>query len=180
MIPPDSNTLLVLNPVNLVNSVENTACDEKGTATMSDPAGFDDWRIGDVVDGIYEVKGLLGEGGFGRVYQARHRNWNTDLAVKCLRPNLSQAKSIGAISGKRQARFYDLGGGGIRPGMTRVGRRGRAGGSVSLHVPGSRRLDRSELGFNCHRISAGSLLKLHFPPRRTGFCRSRERSGRPG
>ncbi|MBI4025314.1 MAG: protein kinase [Verrucomicrobia bacterium] len=55
---------------------------------MSNAVGFDVWRIGDVIDGLYEVKGVLGEGGFGRVYQVHHRNWNTDLAAKCLRPTL--------------------------------------------------------------------------------------------
>jgi WD40 repeat protein/serine/threonine protein kinase len=41
-----------------------------------------EWRIGDVVMGLYQVTGLLGQGGMGRVYKVRHQGWNVDLAVK--------------------------------------------------------------------------------------------------
>ncbi len=41
-----------------------------------------DWQKGDVILDLYEVKALLGEGQFGKVYRVRHRNWNLDLAVK--------------------------------------------------------------------------------------------------
>ncbi|MER6996817.1 protein kinase [Streptomyces sp. NPDC000410] len=39
------------------------------------------WRSGDVVLDLYEVLDVL-SGGMGLVYRARHRGWNTDLAVK--------------------------------------------------------------------------------------------------
>ncbi|MFH0822621.1 MAG: protein kinase, partial [Pseudomonadota bacterium] len=41
-----------------------------------------DWRVGEVVLGLYEVVGLLGEGGMAKVYRVLHRGWNTYLAVK--------------------------------------------------------------------------------------------------
>jgi WD40 repeat protein/serine/threonine protein kinase len=41
-----------------------------------------DWQVGQVILGLYEVTGILGEGGLGRVYKVRHRAWRTDLAVK--------------------------------------------------------------------------------------------------
>ncbi len=41
-----------------------------------------DWRIGDVLLELYEVKAVLGEGQFGKVFQVRHRDWNLDLALK--------------------------------------------------------------------------------------------------
>jgi len=41
-----------------------------------------DWKKGDVIANTYDVKGLLGEGGFGKVFKVHHRNWNIDLAVK--------------------------------------------------------------------------------------------------
>ncbi|MCL4539529.1 MAG: protein kinase, partial [Bacteroidetes bacterium] len=41
-----------------------------------------DWQVGQVILGLYEVTGVLGEGGLGRVYKVRHRSWRTDLAVK--------------------------------------------------------------------------------------------------
>ncbi len=40
------------------------------------------WRAGDLVLGLYEVVGVLGEGGMGRVYRVHHRGWDLDLAVK--------------------------------------------------------------------------------------------------
>ena len=47
------------------------------------PAGGPrEWKTGDVVLGLYEVAGLLGQGGMGRVYRVHHRGWGVDLAVK--------------------------------------------------------------------------------------------------
>lgn len=43
---------------------------------------MDDWRIGDVLLELYEIKAVLGEGQFGQVFQVRHRGWNMDLALK--------------------------------------------------------------------------------------------------
>jgi WD40 repeat protein/serine/threonine protein kinase len=41
-----------------------------------------DWRTGDVILDMYEVRGVLGEGGMGRVFSVYHRQWDTMLAVK--------------------------------------------------------------------------------------------------
>jgi len=41
-----------------------------------------DWRRGDVVLGVYEVRDILGEGGMGNVFRVWHRGWNTEIAVK--------------------------------------------------------------------------------------------------
>jgi WD40 repeat protein/serine/threonine protein kinase len=40
------------------------------------------WQPGDVLLGLYEVRGVLGEGGMGIVYRVHHRDWHLDLAVK--------------------------------------------------------------------------------------------------
>lgn len=45
------------------------------------------WAEGDVILDLYEVKGLLGEGGMGRVYRVHYPRWNLDLAVKCPLPD---------------------------------------------------------------------------------------------
>jgi len=41
-----------------------------------------EWTAGQVILDTYEVKGILGEGGFGRVYRVHHKGWNMDMAVK--------------------------------------------------------------------------------------------------
>ncbi len=46
--------------------------------------------IGDVLDGKYEIIRLLGEGGMGAVYEARHARIGKRLAIKLLRPELAQ------------------------------------------------------------------------------------------
>jgi predicted Zn finger-like uncharacterized protein len=46
------------------------------------------WQQGDVILDLYEVAGVLGEGGMGKVYKVRHRGWNLDLAVKSPKPSL--------------------------------------------------------------------------------------------
>lgn len=46
------------------------------------------WRVGDVIDGRYEVSLVHERGGMGLVYRVRHLAWGIDLAVKCPRPEL--------------------------------------------------------------------------------------------
>ncbi|MDT9687357.1 protein kinase [Streptomyces sp. P9(2023)] len=46
------------------------------------------WRVGDVVDGRYEVLRVHEQGGMGLVHRVRHLEWGTDLAVKSPRPEL--------------------------------------------------------------------------------------------
>jgi WD40 repeat protein/serine/threonine protein kinase len=45
-----------------------------------------EWKVGDLILDLYEVKGVLGEGGMGKVYRVHHTGWNLDLAVKTPRP----------------------------------------------------------------------------------------------
>lgn len=49
-----------------------------------------EWNAGDIFLETYEVKGILGEGGMGKVYKVHHRGWNVDLAVKTPRPEIFQ------------------------------------------------------------------------------------------
>jgi len=48
----------------------------------------EDWKRGDIILDLYEVKSLLGEGAFGKVYRVYHRGWNRELAVKTLHSHL--------------------------------------------------------------------------------------------
>jgi predicted Zn finger-like uncharacterized protein len=45
------------------------------------------WAPGDVILDLYEVKKELGRGGMGQVHLVRHRNWQTNLAVKSVLPD---------------------------------------------------------------------------------------------
>ncbi len=52
-----------------------------------------EWTVGDVILGLYEVTGILGKGGMGKVYKVRHREWNIDLAVKSSLPELVESRT---------------------------------------------------------------------------------------
>ncbi len=63
------------------------------------------WRPGEVVLALYEVAGVLGEGGMGRVYRVRHRGWGLDLAVKVPLPAVLEARG-GADLFEREAETW--------------------------------------------------------------------------
>ncbi|HSD26467.1 MAG TPA: protein kinase, partial [Vicinamibacteria bacterium] len=63
------------------------------------------WQPGDLVLGLYEVAGVLGEGGMGRVYRVRHRGWGLDLAVKVPLPSVLEARG-GADLFEREAETW--------------------------------------------------------------------------
>jgi len=64
-----------------------------------------EWNVGDVILDTYEVAGLLGEGGMGKVYKVHHRGWNVDLAVKCPHPHIF-AQAGGAENFSREAETW--------------------------------------------------------------------------
>ena len=51
-----------------------------------------DWKKGDFILDIYEVKDILGQGAYGKVYRVYHHGWNMDLAVKSLKEELARDK----------------------------------------------------------------------------------------
>jgi len=51
--------------------------------------------LGSVVDGRYEIDSILGEGGMGTVYRARHRVLGRQFALKVLRADLSRDSDLG-------------------------------------------------------------------------------------
>jgi WD40 repeat protein/serine/threonine protein kinase len=67
-----------------------------------------DWAAGDLLLDLYEVRGLLGEGGMARVYRVWHRGWNLELAVKTPLPSV--VAQAGAQAFADEARTWvDLG-----------------------------------------------------------------------
>ena len=81
-------------------SPDGRFCPFDGTALVAAP-GWDpsaDALLGNVVDGRYEVMGVIGEGGMGTVYEVRHRALGKRFAIKALRKDL-------ALDGEIAARF---------------------------------------------------------------------------
>ncbi|HTQ21990.1 hypothetical protein, partial [Mycobacterium sp.] len=46
------------------------------------------WRVGEVIENLYEVRQVIESSGMGLVHRVHHRGWNMDLAVKTPRPEL--------------------------------------------------------------------------------------------
>lgn len=75
---------------------------------------------GTIVDGRYELLGKLGEGGFGSVYKARHKQFDRIVALKILNPDLllesdglarfeREAKAMAALKHKNIISLYAYG-----------------------------------------------------------------------
>ena len=57
-------------------------------------AGPVDPLIGVVLDGRYQIANVLGEGGMGIVYKARHVTLNKNLAIKVLKAEVSKNQEV--------------------------------------------------------------------------------------
>lgn len=64
------------------------------TAELTMIEGETDPLIGTTIDGRYQVEGVLGEGGMGLVYKARHTMLGKSLAIKVLRRDVSKNEEI--------------------------------------------------------------------------------------
>ncbi|MEO0321813.1 MAG: serine/threonine-protein kinase [Myxococcota bacterium] len=63
-------------------------------AVPGNPGAPEDKLVGTTIDGRYEVESVLGEGGMGLVYKAKHIVLQKSLAVKVLRPDVSRDEEI--------------------------------------------------------------------------------------
>lgn len=64
-----------------------------------------EWQVGDSILDLYELKSILGEGGFGKVFRLYHRGWQMDLAVKT--PNRKALERAGGTeSFEREAETW--------------------------------------------------------------------------
>ncbi|MCZ7648336.1 MAG: protein kinase [Planctomycetota bacterium] len=73
------------------------------------PGAAPDWKVGDVIEGRYEVLGLIGRGGMGAVYKVRHLAWSLELAVKTPLPNLVANPAARARFLREAQTWVDLG-----------------------------------------------------------------------
>lgn len=68
-----------------------------------------EWNTGDKILGLYEVTGLLGEGGMGKVYKVYHHGWNIDLAVKSPKPSELKRAGGAEVFEKEAETWVNLG-----------------------------------------------------------------------
>jgi serine/threonine-protein kinase len=77
-------------------------------------------REGDLIGDRYEVQGMLGEGGHGVVYRGSDTLLGSQVAIKCLHPDvasepgfktrfLREARTMGALSGTSAVQVLDIG-----------------------------------------------------------------------
>ena len=56
----------------------------------------DSLEVGEVIDGRFRLLRLIGQGGMGSVWQARHLALDVDIAIKFLDPGSSEQPDIRA------------------------------------------------------------------------------------
>lgn len=98
------------------------------TESQENPLSRMEVKPGDLVGGRYEIVRLLGAGGMGAVYEARHKVINRVVAIKVLHPQiamhpqyagrfLQEAKAAAELSHKHIVQLTDYGLDGERPYM---------------------------------------------------------------
>jgi serine/threonine protein kinase len=97
----------------------SVAC-AKSMCTPTSPAEISPLKLGDVVANKYVVEGIVGSGGMGIVYCARHVQLNEKVALKFLRPEVAylpglrarferEAQAAVRIRSEHIVRIFDVG-----------------------------------------------------------------------
>jgi eukaryotic-like serine/threonine-protein kinase len=73
---------------------EEFAVDLESSSTVPPPAAKVDPYLGKTIDGRYLVESLLGEGGMGVVYKAKHKVIGKTVAIKVLRGEMARDNEI--------------------------------------------------------------------------------------
>src|SRR5438477_4658272 len=66
-------------------------CRNDGSALETDLEAF----IGLTLDGHYKIEAMLGQGGMGAVYRARHTLLGDNVAIKIILPEISEKETFG-------------------------------------------------------------------------------------
>ncbi|MCA9600635.1 MAG: serine/threonine-protein kinase [Polyangiales bacterium] len=88
--------------------------------SRAESPAYVDPLIGEIIADRYLITRVIGTGGMGRVYEARHQGVRTKVAVKVLHPHLldtravvdrfvSEARTAGSLGHPRIVRFLDAG-----------------------------------------------------------------------
>ena len=77
----------------LLQAVASSPPRDPGAAAAAEANVAAEWKVDDIILGLYEVKQIHEGGGMGLVYRVYHRGWNTDLAVKSPRVAYFQSKA---------------------------------------------------------------------------------------
>ncbi|MBM3302447.1 MAG: protein kinase, partial [Deltaproteobacteria bacterium] len=68
----------------------------------------DEWRVGEVIENLYQVMDIK-QGGMGSVYVVRHRRWNSMMAIKSLLKRLRKNEEDRALFVKEAETWIDVG-----------------------------------------------------------------------
>lgn len=84
--------------------MQNPPQDPTDLELEADSRDFGSIQIGEVLDGKYEITGRIASGGMGTIFRARHRELDTDVAIKVLHPRYA-AEQEGMRRFQREARI---------------------------------------------------------------------------
>ena len=84
---PKCSHLFTVN-AGMVETIQGAALPPGAPKRTADDGIPIEWEIGDTILGMYEIQGLLGEGGMGKVFRVHHHRWGQDLAVKSPKADL--------------------------------------------------------------------------------------------
>lgn len=79
--------------------------EKQALSRMSNDGVPVEWKPGDLILELYEVTGILGEGGMGKVYKVFHRGWNMPIAVKSPKARIV-LQSNGAANFERECETW--------------------------------------------------------------------------